>query len=153
MRAAVSDPAATARATSVPAASAADEAGGGAAAVGAKAAKTPRMVAQIRPQARPQAKPQARPQARAQTKGQAQDRGQAPGRLRPQVRAKAQLFDVWLYRGAWEEWEAHEVEMAVPISSDVLEQKKQAIFRHQSQKDKAMFPGGTNRREFWQRSI
>ena len=68
------------------------------------------------------------------------------------VRAKGQLFDVWLYRGAWEEWEPHEVEMAVPISPDVLEQKKQAIFRHQSQKDKAMFPGGTDRREFWQRS-
>jgi len=69
-----------------------------------------------------------------------------------QVRAKGQHFDVWLYRGAWEEWEPHEVEMAVPLSSDVLEQKKQAIFRHQSQKDKAMFPGGTDRREFWQRS-
>lgn len=68
------------------------------------------------------------------------------------VRAKGQHFDVWLYRGAWEEWEPHEVEMAVPISPDVLEQKKQAIFRHQSQKDKAMFPGGTDRREFWQRS-
>ncbi|MFO0803157.1 MAG: glucosamine-6-phosphate deaminase [Gemmataceae bacterium] len=69
-----------------------------------------------------------------------------------QVRAKGQHFDVWLYRGAWEEWEPHEVEMAVPISPDVLEQKKQSIFRHQSQKDKAMFPGGTDRREFWQRS-
>jgi len=68
------------------------------------------------------------------------------------VRSKGQYFDVWLYRGAWEEWEAHEVEMAVPLSSDVVEQKKQAIFRHQSQKDKAMFPGGTDRREFWQRS-
>ena len=69
-----------------------------------------------------------------------------------QVRAKGQDFDVWLYRGAWEEWQPHEVEMAVPISSEVLEQKKQSIFRHQSQKDKAMFPGGTDRREFWQRS-
>jgi glucosamine-6-phosphate deaminase len=68
------------------------------------------------------------------------------------VRNKGEMFDVWLYRGAWEEWEPHEVEMAVPISPDVLEQKKQAIFRHQSQKDKAMFPGGTDRREFWQRS-
>jgi glucosamine-6-phosphate deaminase len=68
------------------------------------------------------------------------------------VRAKGQQFDVWLYRGAWEEWEPHEIEMAVPISPDVLEKKKQAIFRHQSQKDKAMFPGGTDRREFWQRA-
>lgn len=68
------------------------------------------------------------------------------------VRAKNQAFDVWLYKGAWEEWEPHEIEMAVPLSPDVLERKKQAIFRHQSQKDKAMFPGGTDRREFWQRA-
>jgi glucosamine-6-phosphate deaminase len=68
------------------------------------------------------------------------------------VRADGALFDVWLYRGAWEEWEPHEIEMAVPISPETLERKKQAIFRHQSQKDKAMFPGGTDRREFWQRS-
>jgi glucosamine-6-phosphate deaminase len=61
-------------------------------------------------------------------------------------------FEVWLYKGAWEEWEPHEIEMAVPISPEVLEKKKQAIFRHQSQKDKAMFPGGTDRREFWQRA-
>ena len=68
------------------------------------------------------------------------------------VRKKDQHFDVWLYKGAWEEWEPHEIEMAVPMSPDVLERKKQAIFRHQSQKDKAMFPGGTDRREFWQRA-
>jgi glucosamine-6-phosphate deaminase len=68
------------------------------------------------------------------------------------VRAKQQMFDVWLYKGAWEEWEPHEIEMAVPISAYVLERKKQAIFRHQSQKDQAMFPGGTDRREFWQRA-
>ena len=61
-------------------------------------------------------------------------------------------FEVWLYRGAWEEWEPDEIEMAVPISPAVLERKKQAIFRHQSQKDQAMFPGGTDRREFWQRA-
>ena len=68
------------------------------------------------------------------------------------VRPAGQFFDVWLYRGAWEEWAPHEVEMAVPISPDVLERKKQAIFRHQSQKDRAMFPGGADRREFWQRA-
>lgn len=68
------------------------------------------------------------------------------------VRADGGLFDVWLYRGAWEEWEPHEIEMAVPLSPETLERKKQAIFRHQSQKDKAMFPGGTDRREFWQRA-
>ncbi len=61
-------------------------------------------------------------------------------------------FTVWLYKGAWEEWEPHEIEMAVPLSPDILERKKQAIFRHQSQKDRAMFPGGTDRREFWQRA-
>ncbi len=69
-----------------------------------------------------------------------------------QVRAKDHRFDVWLYKGAWEEWEPHEIEMAVPLSPDVIERKKQAIFRHQSQKDKAMFPGGADRREFWQRA-
>ena len=67
-------------------------------------------------------------------------------------KANGPAFEVWLYKGAWEEWEPHEIEMAVPISSDVLERKKQSIFRHQSQKDQAMFPGGTDRREFWQRA-
>jgi glucosamine-6-phosphate deaminase len=69
-----------------------------------------------------------------------------------QVRAKGQQFEVWLYRGAWEEWEPHEIERVVPLSPDELERKKQAIFRHQSQKDRAMFPGGSDRREFWQRA-
>jgi len=69
-----------------------------------------------------------------------------------QVRSRNQNFEVWLYRGAWEEWEPHEIEMAVPITPATLEQKKLAIFRHQSQKDRAMFPGGSDRREFWQRS-
>ena len=69
-----------------------------------------------------------------------------------EARPKGLTSDVWLYRGAWEEWEPHEIEMAVPLSPDVLERKKQAIFRHQSQKDRAMFPGGADRREFWQRA-
>ena len=68
------------------------------------------------------------------------------------VRAEQQQFEVWLYRGAWEEWEPHEVERVVPLSPCDLERKKNAIFRHQSQKDKAMFPGGTDKREFWQRA-
>jgi glucosamine-6-phosphate deaminase len=59
---------------------------------------------------------------------------------------------VWLYRGAWEEWEPHEIERVVPLTPCDLERKKSAIFRHQSQKDKAMFPGGQDRREFWQRA-
>jgi glucosamine-6-phosphate deaminase len=69
-----------------------------------------------------------------------------------QVREKGQQFEVWLYRGAWEEWEPHEIERVVPLSPSDLERKKLAIFRHQSQKDRAMFPGGADRREFWQRA-
>jgi glucosamine-6-phosphate deaminase len=68
------------------------------------------------------------------------------------VRKKGQNFQVWLYRGAWEEWEPYEIERVVPVSPEDVERKKQAIFRHQSQKDRAMFPGGTDRREFWQRA-
>jgi glucosamine-6-phosphate deaminase len=69
-----------------------------------------------------------------------------------EVRAQGQHFEVWLYRGAWEEWEPHEIERVVPLSPDDLERKKLAIFRHQSQKDRAMFPGAVDRREFWQRA-
>jgi glucosamine-6-phosphate deaminase len=69
-----------------------------------------------------------------------------------EVKGKVPDFEVWLYRGAWEEWEPHEIERAVPLSPTDLERKKLAIFRHQSQKDRAMFPGGTDRREFWQRA-
>lgn len=69
-----------------------------------------------------------------------------------QVRPRGQQFEVWLYRGAWEEWEPHEIERVVPLSPSDLERKKLAIFRHQSQKDKAMFPGGSDPREFWQRA-
>ena len=56
-----------------------------------------------------------------------------------------------LYRGAWQEWPTHEIEIAVPLSPRDLERKKAAIFRHESQKDSALFPG-TDRREFWQRA-
>jgi glucosamine-6-phosphate deaminase len=58
---------------------------------------------------------------------------------------------VWLYRGAWQEWEPHEIEMAVPLSPAEVARKRNAIFKHQSQKDRALFPG-TDRREFWQRA-
>ncbi len=68
------------------------------------------------------------------------------------VRKKGQNFEVWLYRGAWEEWDPHQIEMAVPLSPETVERKKLAIFRHQSQKDKAMFPGTRDKREFWQRA-
>jgi len=58
---------------------------------------------------------------------------------------------VWLYRGAWQEWEPHQITMAVPMSPEELLQKRYAIFKHQSQKDPAPFPGN-DKREFWQRS-
>ncbi len=58
---------------------------------------------------------------------------------------------VWLYRGAWQEWEIENIDMAVPLSPDELMRKRRAIFKHQSQKDRAMFPG-SDAREFWQRS-
>jgi glucosamine-6-phosphate deaminase len=59
--------------------------------------------------------------------------------------------EVWLYRGAWQEWEPEKIEMAVPISPEELLRKRTAIFKHQSQKDRAMFPG-SDKREFWQRA-
>jgi glucosamine-6-phosphate deaminase len=59
--------------------------------------------------------------------------------------------EIWLYRGAWEEWEPDRIEMAVPLSPQELQRKRLAIFKHQSQKDKAMFPG-VDEREFWQRA-
>ncbi|MFO0944619.1 MAG: glucosamine-6-phosphate deaminase [Planctomycetota bacterium] len=69
-----------------------------------------------------------------------------------QLRAEGFEFEVWLYRGAWQEWEPHQIERAVPLSPDDLDKKKSAIFRHESQKDRAMFPGNTDTREFWQRA-
>ena len=48
---------------------------------------------------------------------------------------------IWLYRGAWQEWDIDAIEMAVPMSPDQLKQKRKAIFKHQSQKDSALFPG------------
>ncbi|MFM8735835.1 MAG: glucosamine-6-phosphate deaminase [Pirellulales bacterium] len=59
---------------------------------------------------------------------------------------------LWLYRGAWQEWEPHEIEMAVPLSPDEVERKRMAIFKHESQKDRALFPGASDPREFWQRA-
>ncbi|HMS02540.1 MAG TPA: glucosamine-6-phosphate deaminase, partial [Gemmatimonadaceae bacterium] len=58
--------------------------------------------------------------------------------------------EVWLYRGAWQEWPITEATWLVPISQDELRLKIQAIFKHQSQKDSAPFPGQDDR-EFWQR--
>ena len=58
---------------------------------------------------------------------------------------------IWLYRGAWMEWEPGRVDMAVPLSPDEVVKKRHAIFRHLSQKDIVPFPG-EDPREFWQRA-
>lgn len=59
--------------------------------------------------------------------------------------------ELWLYRGAWQEWEPEQIGMAVPLSPQELLRKRTAIFKHESQKDKALFPG-IDEREFWQRA-
>ncbi|PZR32621.1 MAG: glucosamine-6-phosphate deaminase [Azospira oryzae] len=58
---------------------------------------------------------------------------------------------VWLYRGAWQEWDIDQIEMAVPLSPEELMRKRRAVFKHQSQKDSALFPGN-DKREFWMRA-
>jgi glucosamine-6-phosphate deaminase len=58
---------------------------------------------------------------------------------------------VWLYRGAWQEWSVTDATWLVTMSQEELRLKIQAIFKHQSQKDSAPFPGGYDEREFWQR--
>jgi glucosamine-6-phosphate deaminase len=58
--------------------------------------------------------------------------------------------EIWLYRGAWQEWPVAEATWLVPLSREELRLKIQAIFKHQSQKDSAPFPG-QDEREFWQR--
>jgi glucosamine-6-phosphate deaminase len=67
--------------------------------------------------------------------------GDRAGKTRPEV---------WLYRGAWQEWPVTEATWLVPLSQEELRLKVQAIFKHQSQKDSAPFPG-PDEREFWQR--
>ena len=59
---------------------------------------------------------------------------------------------IWLYRGAWQEWGPEDIEMAVPLSPAEVLRKRLAIFRHESQKDRALFPGPDDAREFWQRA-
>jgi glucosamine-6-phosphate deaminase len=58
---------------------------------------------------------------------------------------------LWMYRGAWFEFATHEIEMAIPLSPDEVMRKRMAIFKHQSQKDPAVFPG-EDAREFWVRA-
>lgn len=58
---------------------------------------------------------------------------------------------LWLYRGAWQEWDLDMVDMAVPLSPDEVIKKRHAIYRHLSQKDIVPFPG-EDKREFWERA-
>ncbi|MYK65522.1 MAG: glucosamine-6-phosphate deaminase, partial [Gemmatimonadetes bacterium] len=59
---------------------------------------------------------------------------------------------LWLYRGAWQEWSVNEATVLVPLSEHEMRGKVQAIFKHESQKDSAPFPG-PDAREFWQRVV
>jgi glucosamine-6-phosphate deaminase len=63
----------------------------------------------------------------------------------------AQKTWLWMYRGAWHEFQTHEIEMAVPLSPQEVTRKRNAIFQHQSQKDRPVFPGD-DEREFWVRA-
>jgi glucosamine-6-phosphate deaminase len=58
---------------------------------------------------------------------------------------------LWLYRGAWAEWDLWEIDMAIPMSPSQVVQKRHGIFIHQSQKDGVVFQGSDNR-EFWERA-
>ena len=58
--------------------------------------------------------------------------------------------EIWYYRGAWEEWPVSAADVLVPLSEEELRIKTLAIFKHQSQKDRAPFPG-LDEREFWER--
>ena len=58
---------------------------------------------------------------------------------------------MWLYKGAWQEWDISEIEMAIPMSPDQVMKKRYGIFIHQSQKDMVSFQG-SDTREFWQRA-
>ena len=71
--------------------------------------------------------------------------------LKEEKKAWTAKTHVWLYRGAWMEWELGRVDMAVPLSPDEVVKKRHAIFRHLSQKDIVPFPG-EDPREFWQRA-
>lgn len=59
--------------------------------------------------------------------------------------------ELWLYRGAWAEWEADEIDLAVPLSPQEVLRRRRAIFQHETQKDQSLFLGD-DRREFWQRT-
>jgi glucosamine-6-phosphate deaminase len=66
------------------------------------------------------------------------------------ARYRGEPPEVWYYRGAWQEWPIADADVLVPLSEEELRLKISAIFKHQSQKDRAPFPG-VDEREFWQR--
>jgi len=70
-----------------------------------------------------------------------------------ELKAKEWMQDcrIWMYRGAWAEWEIDHIEMAVPISPEQLRMKRNAILKHQSQMESAPFLG-KDERLFWQRA-
>jgi glucosamine-6-phosphate deaminase len=71
------------------------------------------------------------------------------------ARAKGESWfneaELWLYRGAWAGWELDEIDLAVPLSPQEVLRRRRAIFRHETQKDQALFPGEDSR-EFWRRT-
>jgi len=67
------------------------------------------------------------------------------------VNAEGIKPEVWLYRGAWQEYDPYEIERAVPMSPECALRKRMAIFKHESQKDQALYPG-SDEREFWMRA-
>ncbi|MDR0431391.1 MAG: glucosamine-6-phosphate deaminase [Tannerellaceae bacterium] len=70
-----------------------------------------------------------------------------------ELKGKAWMEDcrIWMYRGAWAEWEMDHIEMAVPMSPEQLRNKRNAILKHQSQMESAPFLGD-DERLFWQRA-
>jgi glucosamine-6-phosphate deaminase len=75
----------------------------------------------------------------------------AIGRLKSEQETLMKDCWVWLYRGAWQEYPMDEIDMAVPLSPEEVQKKRKAIFKHQSQKDDALFPGNDSR-QFWERA-
>lgn len=76
---------------------------------------------------------------------------EAMRRLRDAGESWVQDCWIWLYKGAWQEWDISEIEMAIPMSPDQVLKKRYGIFIHQSQKDMVPFQGSDSR-EFWQRA-
>lgn len=76
----------------------------------------------------------------------------ASGDGAPAKRSKDPRPLVWLYRGAWQEWEVDRADVFLPMSKADLDLKIEAIYKHESQKDRALFPGAYDEREFWQRA-